>query len=134
MGTSATKETMQTGREFAQPRPKERRRTPRFPCEGTGEVIILGGALRFAGQVRDLSATGCCLATEAIFTLERGTQVEVVMVVDKIHFRVAGGVRSKDKSRGIGFEFMNVSERCVQHIRELIAELETKAGSDGQEG
>jgi PilZ domain len=105
----------------------ERRRMPRFLCEGTGEVIVLGGALRFTGQLLDLSATGCRMATEVMFRLERGTQVEVVMVVNRVHFRVAGGVRSNHKTRGVGLEFMNVSTRCARLIQELIAELESKA-------
>jgi hypothetical protein len=104
----------------------ERRSTPRFPCEGTGEVAVLGGALRFSGQVRDLSATGCYLTTDVMFTLERGTQVEVAMVVDRVHFRVAAGVRSSHKVKGVGLEFMNVSPRCARYIQELILELETK--------
>ena len=104
----------------------ERRNTPRFPCGGTGEVIVLGGALRFSGELLDLSATGCRLATEVMFTLERGTRVEVAMVVNGTHFRVAGGVRSNHKVRGVGLEFMNVSARGARLIHELIAELEGK--------
>lgn len=100
---------------------------PRFLCEGTGEVIVLGGALRFTGQLRDLSATGCRMATEVMFSLERGTRVEVVMVVNRVHFRVAGGVRSNHKTRGVGLEFMNVSARGARLIQELIAELAAKA-------
>jgi hypothetical protein len=108
-------------------RPGERRATPRFPCEGTGEVIVLGGALRFEGQVLDLSAAGCCLRTEVDFTLERGTQVEIVLVVNGIHFRVAGGVRSNHPVRGVGLEFMHVSARSARYLQELIDELESKA-------
>lgn len=104
----------------------ERRRMPRYPCEGAGEVMVLGGALHFSGEVRNLSATGCYLATEVVFTLERGTQVEVVMTIDGVHFRVAGGVRSNHRVRGVGLEFMNVSPRCARLIQELVEELEAK--------
>jgi c-di-GMP-binding flagellar brake protein YcgR len=89
-------------------------------------VIVLGGALRFSGFIRDLSASGCRLTTEVAFTLERGTQLEVVLVVNQIQFRVAGGVRSNHKVRGIGLEFVNVSARCRRLIQDLIAELQTK--------
>jgi len=41
-------------------------------------------------------------------------------------FRVAAGVRSNHKTRGVGLEFVNVSLRCARYIRELIAELEAK--------
>ncbi len=109
---------------------RERRVSQRVPCEGTAEVIVLGGALRFTGQVQDLSLTGCRLMTDIVFTLERGTQVEIAMMVNKIQFRVAGGVRSTHKVRGVGLEFMNLSRRCTGYIRDLIAEMEaSKAGT-----
>ena len=105
----------------------ERRGSPRLPCEGTAEVSVLGGALRFGGRVRNLSATGCCLSTDVVFQLERGTQVEIVLTVDGVNFRVAGGVRSNHRVRGVGLEFMCVSNRCAHLIQELIADLEAKA-------
>jgi hypothetical protein len=109
------------------PESSDRRAAPRLPCEGTAEVSVLGGALRFTGRVRNLSATGCCLSTDVVFILERGTQVEVVMVVGGVSFRVAGGVRSNHKVRGVGLEFMTVSSRCARLIQELIGDLEAKA-------
>ena len=104
----------------------ERRKSQRFGCQGTAEVIVLGGALRFTGQVQDLSAAGCCIVTEALFSLERGTRVEVMMVVNGQHFRVAAGVRAHHKTQGVGLEFVNVSARSARYIRDLIAELEAK--------
>jgi len=105
----------------------ERRRALRHACEGTAEVSVLGGALRFTGRIRNLSATGCCVSTDVVFSLERGTQVEILLTVDGVHFRVAGGVRSNHKVRGVGLEFMGVSKRCAHLIQELIADLEAKA-------
>jgi len=119
-------ESVATADGSALPVSDDRRKAVRFGCEGTAEVIVLGGALRFTGQVRDLSASGCCLITEVMFRLERGTQVEVAMVVNSEHFRVAAGVRSNHKTRGVGLEFMNVSARSARYIRDLIAELEAK--------
>jgi PilZ domain len=101
----------------------DRRKVERFPCEGAAEVIVLGGALCFSGEVRDLSATGCCIATKVMFTLERGTRVEVTLVVNRVHFRVAAGVRSNRIAQYVGLEFVNVSARCARLIQELIAEL-----------
>lgn len=127
MKTSATIEPAgATSATLTQPA-SERRKMPRFPCEGASEVIVLGGALRFTGEVRDLSASGCRLATEVVFSLERGTYVEVLMVVNRVHFRVAAGVRSNHKTRGVGLEFMSVSARCARLIQDLIAELRAKA-------
>lgn len=111
--------------------PVERRRWPRYSCEGAGEVAVLGGALRFLGVLCDLSATGCYIATNVAFTLERGTQLEVAMIVNRVRFRVAAGVRSNHKTRGVGLEFMNLSARNASLIQDLIAELESKAQKEG---
>jgi hypothetical protein len=108
------------------PAPSDRRKSRRFPCEGVAKVMVLGGALTFTGKIQDLSVAGCCLVTEVVFTLERGTQVEVLMAVNHTSFRVAGGVRSNHKVRGLGLEFMNVSARSARLIQELIAELDAK--------
>jgi c-di-GMP-binding flagellar brake protein YcgR len=111
----------------------ERRKSRRFGCEGAAKVIVLGGALTFTGKLQDLSATGCCLITEIVFSLERGTQVEILMAVNHTSFRVAGGIRSNHKVRGVGIEFMNVSARCARLIQDLVAELEAKQKRDAAE-
>jgi hypothetical protein len=105
----------------------ERRKTQRVPCEGKGEVIVLGGALQFSGEVRDLSVSGCLLETNKKFVLERGTQLEIVLDVNRVHFRVAGGVRSNSSSRGVGFEFMHLSSRSAEQLRQLVEELRNQA-------
>ncbi|AXC12763.1 hypothetical protein ACPOL_3478 [Acidisarcina polymorpha] len=61
-----------------------------------------------------------------MFTLERGTQVEIVMIVNGVRFRVAGGVRCNRAARHVGLEFMNVSPRCTRYISDLIADLQAK--------
>ncbi len=105
----------------------DRRGCARIACDGTAEVSVLGGALRFTGHVRNLSTSGCCLSTDVVFTLERGTQVEVVLEVNRVSFRVAAGIRSNHKVRGVGLEFMGVSTRCAKLIRDLMEELEAKS-------
>jgi c-di-GMP-binding flagellar brake protein YcgR len=125
--TEARIERARTESVSAAPPSPERRKTRRFSCEGTGEVIVLGGALRFTGEVRDLSLTGCCLHTKVMFRLERGTQVEVTLVVNRVHFRVAAGIRSSRTTQCVGLEFMHVSTRCARLIQELIVEMAAKA-------
>jgi len=104
----------------------ERRKARRFLCTGDAKVIVLGGALTFIGKIQDLSMVGCRIVTDVAFTLERGTHVEVVMVIERVNFRVAAGVRSNHKTRGVGLEFTHLSTRCGRLIQELIVELERK--------
>jgi hypothetical protein len=110
----------------AMPGGKERRVAPRYPCDGIADVIVLSGALHFAGHVQDLSVTGCRLMTEGKFNLERGTQVEVLLEVNKVQFRMIAGVRAKHAMGGVGLEFINTSARCARYLHDLVAELEDK--------
>jgi len=102
---------------------KPRRAALRLPVAGTAELLATGGALRFTGAIHDLSATGFRLTTTPRFTLERGTQVEVLLNVRGTALRVAAGVRSNHKVRGVGFAFMNLSQRAARSIQSLMVEL-----------
>jgi hypothetical protein len=108
----------------AAPPAQDRRKSRRYLCTGDAKVIVLGGALTFVGQIQDLSMVGCRVVTEVAFTLERGTHVEVVMVIEHVNFRVAAGVRSNHKTRGVGLEFTHLSTRCARLVQDLIAEIE----------
>jgi c-di-GMP-binding flagellar brake protein YcgR len=49
-----------------------------------------------------------------------------VVAVNDVRVRVAAGVRSNHKVRGVGLEFMQVSARCARYVQDLIVELEKK--------
>ena len=108
---------------------ENRRLHARFPCDGIAEVVVLGGALRFKGRIQNLSSTGCYISTESGFGLERGTQVEIVLEVNRMQFRVGAGVRVLHRGAGVGLEFSQVSSRCARYIKQLIAELAAGPGS-----
>jgi len=110
----------------AAPLAPERRKSRRYLCTGNAKVIVLGGALTCVGEIKDLSMVGCRVVTEVAFTLERGTQVEVVLAIERVNFRVAAGVRANHKTRGVGLEFMHLTTRCARLVNELIDELEYK--------
>jgi len=104
---------------------EEKRRHPRYRCEGYAEVLLPQGALHFRGRILDLSVSGCFIET-AMPNLERGTVVEVYFVTNQLQFRVQGNIAEVRHKRGAGIAFVNVSPRRAHQIAGLIAELAEK--------
>jgi PilZ domain len=99
----------------------ERRQHPRYSCEGIAEVFIIGKGLRFKGRIADLSEAGCYIETP--HQLERGTHVELTFEVNRMRFRLSGGIRVVHLRAGIGIAFDNMNERRRLFVQDLIEEL-----------
>jgi hypothetical protein len=100
-----------------------RRRHPRYLCEGHAEVFLPHGALLFQGKILDLSLSGCFIESPAL-NLERGTHVEVYFIAHQIPFRVAGRIAVLHRRRGAGIAFQDMGPRRTRHVAELLLELE----------
>ncbi|MFZ0663229.1 MAG: PilZ domain-containing protein [Acidobacteriaceae bacterium] len=102
--------------------PANRRKHPRYACEGRAEVCVPHGGLLFRGKILDLSISGCFIETAAL-TLERGTPVEVYFVACQMQFRVAGHIAVLHRRRGAGIAFDDLGPRRIRQIIELLGEL-----------
>jgi hypothetical protein len=100
----------------------EKRRYPRYVCDGHAEVFLPNGGLLFRGRILNLSRTGCYIETPTL-NLERGTQVEVYFVTNQLQFRVLGNIATVRRKRGAGISFLNVSPRRALQIAMLVSEL-----------
>jgi hypothetical protein len=118
--------TQPSGQALPQASPQNRRRHPRYPCEGHAEVCVPHGALLFQGKILDLSLSGCFIETTAI-NLERGTHVEVYFVTRQMQFRVAGHIAVLYRKRGAGIAFQELGPRRARQVAELVRELEELA-------
>ena len=101
---------------------KEKRRNPRFVCDGTAEVLLPHAGWRVSGRISDISLAGCFIEAPSI-KLERGTQVEVKFVANQLCFRVAGNIISLRPRVGVGVAFLHPHARVLKQIGELIDEL-----------
>ena len=99
----------------------ERRQHRRYSCEGVAEVFVIGKGLRFVGKIADLSESGCYIQTP--HQLERGTHLELSFEVNRMHFRLSGGIRVVRLRSGIGIAFDNMNERRRGFVQELIEDL-----------
>ena len=109
----------------------DRRRTPRFQCNGQAKIIILpSNGLFLPGQVRDLSVGGCRIDTPS--ALVRGAQTELVIQVNSSAFRAIGEVRAAAGASGICVEFVRLSRGGRDMLAQLVADLaqlQVKAGA-----
>lgn len=102
---------------------QEKRKHPRFACEGRAEIFLPHAGLRIAGTIADLSLAGCFIEASAV-NLERGTQVEVYFEANRLPFRVAGSISVVYRGLGAGIAFLRPNQRTARYIAELIKELE----------
>jgi hypothetical protein len=123
IATAATAETQNaTGEAPPESKGRERRRYPRFSCEGRAEVSLPHGGLLVRGRILDVSIAGCFIETSAI-NLERGTHVEVFFESRQLRFRVAGNIAVLHPPTGVGISFLHPSIRVAQQIGQLVKEL-----------
>jgi hypothetical protein len=111
----------------------DRRRHPRYPCEGHAEVFVPHGGLLFRGRILDLSLSGCFIETATI-NLERGTRVEVYFAARQLQFRVAGHIAALYRKRGAGIAFQNMGPRRARQVDELVKELKEISEQQGARG
>jgi hypothetical protein len=104
---------------------RDKRRYPRYTCDGYAEVFLPHGGLLFSGRISNLSVSGCFIET-TMANLERGTLVEVYFVTNQLQFRVQANIAEVRQKRGAGISFLNVSPRRAAQIAALVNELAEK--------
>jgi hypothetical protein len=101
----------------------ERRRTPRFNCDGDVQITRLpSNGIFFPGKIRDLSLGGCRL--ETAFPIEAGARAEIIVRVNDASFRAVGEVRAVPGGSGAGIEFVRLSAGGKDMLGEVVAEME----------
>jgi Tfp pilus assembly protein PilZ len=104
---------------------------PRYICAGEADIRLAGWGESRTGTVANLSLTGCCVKSEFEFTV--GDQVEMLLEVDGMSFRVAGRVvhvpsldiaeKGRVRALGMGVQFQKMSAGARRSLETLITEL-----------
>ncbi|MGA7139036.1 MAG: PilZ domain-containing protein [Terriglobales bacterium] len=101
----------------------ERRRTPRFNCDGDVQITRLpSNGVFFPGKICDLSLGGCRL--ETAFPIESGARAEIIVHVNDASFRAVGEVRAVEGGSGACIEFVRLSAGGQDMLGEVVEELE----------
>jgi hypothetical protein len=102
---------------------EERRRSPRFSCDGHATVTHLpSSGIFLPGKILDLSLGRCQVG--AGFPMDCGVRAEIVARVSARSFRAVGEVRAIRGCSGVCIEFVRLSTGGKDMLADLIAELE----------
>jgi hypothetical protein len=105
------------------PDPNERRRAPRFKCEGSAEFRVGGTDVRTWGTFTDLSVHGCYIEMTATFPV--GAMVDLVLGLNGFRINVKGEVRVSYPFLGIGVAFRDLSPENERELRQMVNSLMT---------
>ncbi len=107
---------------------RDRRRHERFACDGRAEVVAFSPELLFRGEVKDVSLTGCYVATRARLKLRRFAQIELRFSANGHQVTSLARVVDVRPGKGVGVEFLpgdpRVNERLCNLLRQLGAQSE----------
>jgi PilZ domain len=101
--------------------PGERRRSPRYKCEGSAEFRVGGSDVRTWGTFTDISMNGCYVEMTATFPV--GSIVDLGLELKGLRARVSGDVRVSYPLLGMGIAFRDVSPEDQLGIEEMIEQL-----------
>jgi hypothetical protein len=105
----------------------ERRRHPRFECEGRAAVQVAPYEHPCPASIANLSLEGCLVLLEKPRRLTMDALVELAFNVNQLPFRVRGQVKAVRSSTKVGFQFHQVSRRMSLQLQDLIDELKQAA-------
>lgn len=107
-------------------RVREKRRRPRFKCEGTVVFRTDGVDMRTWATFTDISLSGCYVELAATFAIN--TSVNMALDVRGVHVEVKGIVRTSYPLVGMGIEFTEIAEREKLALEEMLRRLEGTTG------
>jgi hypothetical protein len=102
-----------------QARRSEKRRTPRYKCEGKAEVRPAGGGMRAWAAFTDISLLGCYL--EATTTFPVRTNLHLKLQACGIQFEGKGEVQVTYPGLGMGVAFTDMTESNRANLQQMLA-------------
>ena len=99
----------------------EKRRSPRYNCEGSAEVREDGCDVRTWATFTDVGLHGCYVEAQA--TYPAGTLLHMKMEVSGIRFETKGKVRVSYPYLGMGIAFEEMSDENLVRLKQLLASL-----------
>jgi len=110
--------TVESGESF---QGSEKRRSPRYKCEGSAEVREQGCDVRTWASFTDISLHGCYVEAQA--TYPAGTLLHMKLEANGIRVETKGKVRISYPYLGMGIAFEEISEENVGRLKQLLASL-----------
>jgi hypothetical protein len=111
-------ENMKIGAAAPAPGFKERRRSTRFQCSGTVEIVTDGSDVRLKGNLTDISLHGCYVEMPTTFPVE--TLLTLNIEAHGVHFRTRAKVRVTYPFLGMGMCFTETDPGQQQQLTQLL--------------
>jgi len=99
----------------------DRRRNPRYKCEGSAEFRIEGSDVRTWATVTDLSRSGCYVEMQATSPVD--TPVDMGIEVRGIRVQVKGCVRVCYPFLGMGIAFTEIANHDEAQLEQILLRL-----------
>ena len=99
----------------------EKRRSPRYKCEGSVELREEGCDVRTWATFTDISLHGCYVEAQA--TYPAGTALHLKLETNGFKVETTGTVRVNYPYLGMGIAFVDMSEENRVHLRELLCSI-----------
>ncbi len=101
-----------------------RRRNPRFACNGPAEVLLTPDGPTLPARILNLSAEGALIALLTPRILLPNARVELTFTVRGLLFRVRAELRAaRPGDAEFGFQFVSLSQRMLAQIEDMVQEL-----------
>lgn len=99
----------------------EKRRTPRYKCEGSAQVREENSEIQTWVTFTDISLHGCYVEAQA--TYPAGTVLQMKLEVNGIRLETKGIVRVNYPYLGMGIAFAEMSEENIGTLKRLLATI-----------
>lgn len=99
----------------------ERRRSPRYPCQGSAKFRPVGSEVHSWGSFTDVSVNGCYVEVTATFPV--GARLELILEVSGIRAETIGEVRVSYPFLGMGIAFREVSDENRRQLAQMMRSL-----------
>ena len=99
----------------------EKRRSPRYKCEGSAEMCKVSSDVRTWATFTDISMHGCYLEAQATYPV--GTVLRLKLEANGTKVEVTGNVRVSYPYLGMGIAFASISDEYQARLRDLLASL-----------
>jgi PilZ domain len=99
----------------------EKRRTPRYKCEGSAELRSDGCDVRTWATFSDISLHGCYVESQAAHPA--GTVLHMKLEANGVRVETKGNVRVSYPHLGMGIAFVDMSDENQARLRALLATI-----------
>jgi hypothetical protein len=103
----------------------EKRRSPRYKCDGSAEIREEGCDVRTWATFSDISLHGCYVEAQA--TYPAGTILHMRLEANGVRIETKGNVRVNYPYLGMGIAFVDMIEENQSLLREMLARISRPA-------